>query len=153
MDEVVDVARASDEDASESDDGSECSLPSYSELNWYVMSDSILLSIFQYLTPKELTTAGEVCRSWYRVSRDEFLWKYLFYRTYKIDPDVGIVPGTYTRRIDAIVVFVTRSKITFPVRILHVGNVNLYHSLADKVEFKLEAEIQFNRITILHMAL
>lgn len=85
---------SSDEDVSESDDGgSEYSSRSEGELSWYVMSDSILLSIFQYLTPKELTTAGEVCRSWYRVSRDEFLWKYLFYRTYKIDPDVGIVPG------------------------------------------------------------
>ncbi|XP_012272975.1 F-box/WD repeat-containing protein 5 isoform X2 [Orussus abietinus] len=61
--------------------------------NWFYMPDSILLSIFQYLTPKELTTAGEVCRSWNRVSQDDFLWKDLFYRTYKIDPNVGIMPG------------------------------------------------------------
>ncbi|KAG5345860.1 FBXW5 protein, partial [Acromyrmex heyeri] len=104
MDDVEDTARddrpgPSDEDVedvSESDDGSEYSSRSEGEsgeFNWYVMSDSILLSIFQYLTPRELLTAGEVCRSWFRVSRDEFLWKYLFYRTYKIDPDVGIVPG------------------------------------------------------------
>jgi len=104
MDDVEDTARddrpgSSDEDVedvSESDDGSEYSSRSEGEsdeFNWYVMSDSILLSIFQYLTPRELLTAGEVCRSWFRVSRDEFLWKYLFYRTYKIDPDVGIVPG------------------------------------------------------------
>ncbi|TGZ48936.1 Uncharacterized protein DBV15_03380 [Temnothorax longispinosus] len=96
--DVEDVARAdqtSDEDVSvsESDDGSEYSSRSEGDLTWYVMSDSILLSIFQYLSPRELMTAGAVCRSWYRVSRDEFLWKYLFYRTYKIDPDVGIVPG------------------------------------------------------------
>ncbi|XP_011170787.1 F-box/WD repeat-containing protein 5 [Solenopsis invicta] len=96
MDDVEDTARADQRSSDEevvsetSDDGSEYY---EGELNWYVMSDSILLSIFQYLTPKELMTAGEVCRSWYRVSRDEFLWKYLFYRTYKIDPDVGIVPG------------------------------------------------------------
>ncbi|XP_071563306.1 F-box/WD repeat-containing protein 5 isoform X1 [Temnothorax nylanderi] len=96
VEDVEDVARAdqtSDEDVSESDDGSEYSSRSEGDLNWYVMSDSILLSIFQYLSPRELMTAGAVCRSWYRVSRDEFLWKYLFYRTYKIDPDVGIVPG------------------------------------------------------------
>lgn len=61
--------------------------------NWYYMPDSILLNIFQYLTPKELTIAGEVCKSWYRVSHDEFLWKDLFYQTYKIDPDIGIMPG------------------------------------------------------------
>ncbi|XP_011633746.1 F-box/WD repeat-containing protein 5 isoform X2 [Pogonomyrmex barbatus] len=97
MDGVEDAALVADQTAeeniSESDDGSEYSSRSDYDYNWYVMSDSILLSIFQYLTPRELMTAGEVCQSWYRVSRDEFLWKYLFYRTYKIDPDVGIVPG------------------------------------------------------------
>lgn len=61
--------------------------------NWYYMPDSILLNIFQYLTPKELIIAGEVCSSWHRVSRDEFLWKDLFYQTYKIDPDIDIMPG------------------------------------------------------------
>ncbi|XP_070154179.1 F-box/WD repeat-containing protein 5 [Polyergus mexicanus] len=97
MDGVEDIARdcqTADEEVSESDNNSEClSQRSESDVNWYYMPDSILLSIFQYLTPKELTIAGEVCRSWHRVSHDEFLWKYLFYRTYKIDPDVGIMPG------------------------------------------------------------
>ncbi|KAM0733268.1 F-box/WD repeat-containing protein 5 [Formica fusca] len=97
MDAVEDIARdcqTSDEEVSESDNNSEClSQRSEGDVNWYYMPDSILLSIFQYLTPKELTIAGEVCRSWHRVSHDEFLWKYLFYRTYKIDPDVGIMPG------------------------------------------------------------
>lgn len=115
MDDVEDIARAdqaSDEDVSESDDGSEHSSRSEGDYNWYVMSDSILLSIFQYLTPRELMIAGEVCRSWYRVSRDEFLWKYLFYRTYKIDPDVGIVPGT-SRHGCIHGTLIARSKITF----------------------------------------
>lgn len=98
MDGVEDGAqshRATDEDASEdTDNSSEClSQRSEGDVNWYYMPDSILLIIFQYLTPKELMTAGEVCRSWHRVSRDEFLWKYIFYRTYKVDPDVGIMPG------------------------------------------------------------
>lgn len=61
--------------------------------NWFYMPDSILLSIFRYLNPKELLTAGEVCKSWNRVSKDEFLWKNLLYRTFKIDPSIGIVPG------------------------------------------------------------
>ncbi|XP_029160242.1 F-box/WD repeat-containing protein 5-like [Nylanderia fulva] len=93
-DDVARDRQSADEDVSESDNNSEClSQQSEGDVNWYYMPDSILLSIFQYLSPKELTIAGEVCSSWHRVSRDEFLWKYLFYRTYKIDPDVGIVPG------------------------------------------------------------
>ncbi|KAL7306531.1 hypothetical protein TKK_0001224 [Trichogramma kaykai] len=63
------------------------------EIDWSYMPDTVLLSIFQYLSPKELLTSGEVCTSWNRVSRDEMLWKRLFYHTYKVDPNVGIMPG------------------------------------------------------------
>ncbi|XP_034949741.1 F-box/WD repeat-containing protein 5 isoform X1 [Chelonus insularis] len=61
--------------------------------NWYYMPNSILLSVFKLLTPREVVTAGMVCKHWCRVSQDELLWKDLFYRTYKIDPSVGIMPG------------------------------------------------------------
>ncbi|XP_015118789.1 F-box/WD repeat-containing protein 5 [Diachasma alloeum] len=61
--------------------------------NWYYLPDPILLSVFQLLTPREVVTAGEVCKSWNRVSQDELLWKELFYRTYKIETSVGIMPG------------------------------------------------------------
>lgn len=63
------------------------------ESSWYYMPDSVLLSIFQYFSPRELLTAGEVCRSWNRLSQDELLWKALFYKTYKVDASVGIMPG------------------------------------------------------------
>ncbi|EFN82981.1 F-box/WD repeat-containing protein 5 [Harpegnathos saltator] len=94
VENTSDDRQVTDEDVSESDNISEClSQQSEDDNNWYYMPDSILLNIFQYLTPKELMTAGEVCRSWHRVSHDEFLWKDLFYQTYKIDSDVGIMPG------------------------------------------------------------
>ncbi|KAJ4428297.1 hypothetical protein ANN_24315 [Periplaneta americana] len=61
--------------------------------NWYYLPDSILLHIFQYLSARELLDVGLTCRSWLRVSYDEFLWKDLFYYNFKIDPSVKIVPG------------------------------------------------------------
>jgi hypothetical protein len=61
--------------------------------NWYYLPDSILLHIFQYLSARELLDVGLTCRSWLRVSYDEFLWKDLFYSNFKIDPSVKIVPG------------------------------------------------------------
>nr|XP_012144149.1 PREDICTED: F-box/WD repeat-containing protein 5 isoform X2 [Megachile rotundata] len=84
-----------DKNSVESKDESDC-LSDMSEgyENWYCMPDTILLNIFQYLTPQELVIAGEVCKSWHRVSYDEFLWKDLFYQTYKISPNVGIMPET-----------------------------------------------------------
>ncbi|XP_026672094.1 F-box/WD repeat-containing protein 5 isoform X2 [Ceratina calcarata] len=81
-----------DETNNKSEDESEGSTTSQGS-DWHYMPDTVLLNIFQYLTPRELTIAGEVCKSWYRVSHDEFLWKDLFYQTYKIDPDIGIKPG------------------------------------------------------------
>ena len=83
----------SEEDINQSESSPESPESPEENENWYYMPDSILLNIFQYLTPKELTIAGEICKSWHRVSRDEFLWKDLFYQTYKIDPDIGIMPG------------------------------------------------------------
>ncbi|XP_053996720.1 F-box/WD repeat-containing protein 5 isoform X1 [Hylaeus anthracinus] len=96
--DVVDYVSENQEDSEEdtvmSEDKSDCLSETYDENErWCYMPDSILLNIFQYLTPRELTIAGEACRSWHRVSCDEFLWKDLFYQTYKIDPDVGIMPG------------------------------------------------------------
>lgn len=61
--------------------------------NWNYLPDSILLHIFQYLSARELLDVGLTCRSWFRVSYDEFLWKDLFYYNFKIDPSVKIAPG------------------------------------------------------------
>lgn len=81
-DDVARDSQSADEDVSESDNNSEClSQRSEGDIDWYYMPDSILLSIFQYLAPKELTIAGEVCRSWHRVSHDEFLFLSLLGKT------------------------------------------------------------------------
>ncbi|XP_076283274.1 F-box and WD repeat domain containing 5 [Lasioglossum baleicum] len=79
-----------------SHDESDCPSDTFEENSnskWCYMPDSILLNIFQYLTLRELIIAGEVCKSWHRVSYDGFLWKNLFYQTYEIDPVVGMMPG------------------------------------------------------------
>ncbi|KAL1124378.1 hypothetical protein AAG570_001007 [Ranatra chinensis] len=60
---------------------------------WNYVPDSILLHIFQYLTPKELLNVGLTCQTWNRVSYDELLWKHLLYRNFKIDPSIPIPPG------------------------------------------------------------
>nr|CAD7205018.1 unnamed protein product [Timema douglasi] len=61
--------------------------------SWMYAPDSVLLHIFQFLSPKELLNAGLVCSSWCRLSYDQLLWKHLLYRNFSIDPSVGISPG------------------------------------------------------------
>ena len=36
---------------------------------------------FSFLSPKEALNAGQVCRNWYRLSKDEMLWKSLLQET------------------------------------------------------------------------
>nr|CAJ82740.1 F-box and WD-40 domain protein 5 [Xenopus tropicalis] len=57
------------------------------------LPDSILYQIFQSLGPSDLLSAGLVCRRWYRVSRDDFLWKELFYRHFRVHRHILRIPG------------------------------------------------------------
>lgn len=48
---------------------------------WTNLPDSLLLHIFCFLSPNEVLLAGEVCRNWLRLSKDEMLWKCLLQQT------------------------------------------------------------------------
>lgn len=48
---------------------------------WTELPDNLLLDIFSFLSPKEALNAGQVCRNWYRLSKDEMLWKSLLQET------------------------------------------------------------------------
>ncbi|XP_066569413.1 F-box/WD repeat-containing protein 5 [Amia ocellicauda] len=48
------------------------------------LPDSLVLEILLLLPPRAVLRAGQVCRQWLAVSRDEFLWRDLFYRYYHI---------------------------------------------------------------------
>ncbi|MEE6504861.1 hypothetical protein FKM82_005362 [Ascaphus truei] len=55
--------------------------------------DSILYQIFLSLGPADLLSAGLVCQRWYAVSRDDFLWRELFYRCYRVQRHILRCPG------------------------------------------------------------
>ena len=48
---------------------------------WTELPDNLLLHIFCFLSPKEVLLAGQVCRNWHRLSKDEMLWKFLLQET------------------------------------------------------------------------
>ncbi|KAM9326462.1 F-box/WD repeat-containing protein 5 [Gastrophryne carolinensis] len=58
------------------------------------LPDSILYQIFLSLEPPDLLSAGLVCHRWYAVSRDDFLWRKLFYRHYQVGRLAHRYPGT-----------------------------------------------------------
>lgn len=45
------------------------------------LDEGIILEIFDYLNILDLLQAGQVCKQWYRISRDYYLWKSLDLKT------------------------------------------------------------------------
>ncbi|XP_067417687.1 F-box/WD repeat-containing protein 5 [Emydura macquarii macquarii] len=58
-----------------------------------LLPDSILYEIFLYLDHTDVLAVGLVCQQWHAVARDEFLWKELFYRYYKVSREVPRHPA------------------------------------------------------------
>ncbi|XP_061867643.1 F-box/WD repeat-containing protein 5 isoform X1 [Colius striatus] len=58
-----------------------------------LLPDSVLYEIFLYLGHADVLAAALVCRQWSAVARDEFLWKELFYRYYRVSRDVPRHPA------------------------------------------------------------
>ncbi|KAI4873542.1 hypothetical protein NFI96_027182 [Prochilodus magdalenae] len=57
------------------------------------LPDSLVLEIFLHLPHTAVLRAGLTCRHWFAVSRDEFLWKELFYSYYRIPRSVPRHPA------------------------------------------------------------
>lgn len=57
------------------------------------LPDTVLFEIFLYLDHVDVLSVGLVCQQWRAVARDEFLWKELFYRYYRVSRDVPRHPG------------------------------------------------------------
>lgn len=60
---------------------------------WEHIPDDITLHVFTFLPAAALLQAAQVCRCWNRVTRDELLWRDLFYRHWKIDRNIPMAPG------------------------------------------------------------
>uniref|UniRef100_A0A1A7XU51 F-box and WD-40 domain protein 5 n=1 Tax=Iconisemion striatum TaxID=60296 RepID=A0A1A7XU51_9TELE len=58
-----------------------------------VLPDSLVLEIFLRLPHDAVLRAGLTCRQWLAVSRDEFLWRELFYSYYRIPRSVPRHPS------------------------------------------------------------
>ncbi|XP_041667645.1 F-box/WD repeat-containing protein 5 [Cheilinus undulatus] len=58
-----------------------------------VLPDSLVLEIFLRLPHDAVLRAGLTCRQWLAVSRDEFLWRELFYSYYRIPRSVPRHPA------------------------------------------------------------
>ena len=57
------------------------------------LPETVLLHVFSFLSAKDLLNISETCKTWHRIARDEFLWRDLVQRTWKIDASIAMGPG------------------------------------------------------------
>lgn len=62
---------------------------------WCVVPEEVFLKILYCLTPKEVLNVGLCCKRWNTITKDDFLWKKMFHRDFKIDIHISIKPGIY----------------------------------------------------------
>ncbi|GAB0097263.1 F-box/WD repeat-containing protein 5 [Sergentomyia squamirostris] len=61
--------------------------------DWNLIPEPVLLKIYFQLSPREILNAGETCRRWCDISRDDYLWRKVFKRDFKVDKNIGLKPG------------------------------------------------------------
>lgn len=61
--------------------------------NWSLVPEPVFLTILNYLTAREILSAGECCRRWNDITKDDYLWKKIFQRDFKVDSVIGLKPG------------------------------------------------------------
>lgn len=65
--------------------------------NWSLVPEPVFLTILNHLTAREILNAGECCRRWNDITKDDYLWKKIFQRDFKVDPVIGLKPGKFWR--------------------------------------------------------
>lgn len=94
------VTYSDDDSDDENDDNQQEEYQSYrvseSEYcsKWSLIPEPVFLKIFKNLSTVDILQAGKSCRRWNSLSKEEYLWKKLFQRDFKVDPNIGLKPGT-----------------------------------------------------------
>lgn len=63
---------------------------------WSLIPEPVFFKILKLkiLSSVDILRAGTACRRWNIIAKDDFLWKKLFQRDFKVDPNIGLRPGT-----------------------------------------------------------
>lgn len=74
-----------------SDDESE----SFDNSEWVYMPENVLVKIMMYIEVREVLDMGSCCKRWYRISRDDWIWRKAFQKDFglPLNKKVGLKPG------------------------------------------------------------
>lgn len=63
--------------------------------SWTLIPEHVFLSILQYLSTSDTVHAGQCCRRWNVICKDDYLWRKFFQRDFKVAKNIGLKPGAY----------------------------------------------------------
>lgn len=79
-------------DSTPKDDIEKCSYV-WNDRDWNFIPDPVLLKIATLLSVRDILNVSEVCRRWNDITKDEYLWKRIFQRDFKVDRTIPLKPG------------------------------------------------------------
>lgn len=62
---------------------------------WALIPEPVLLSILRRLSHKDIVRASKCCQRWNDICKDDFLWRQVFRRDFKVAPDIVLKPGEF----------------------------------------------------------
>lgn len=65
----------------------------WNDTEWNFIPEPVLLKILTLLPVRDILNAGTSCRRWNDISKDEYLWKRVFQRDFKVDRTIPLKPG------------------------------------------------------------
>lgn len=65
----------------------------WNNTDWDYIPQPILLKILAQLPVRDILNASECCRRWNDITKDDYLWKKVFQRDFKIDKTIALKPG------------------------------------------------------------
>lgn len=60
---------------------------------WVFIPEPMFTKIFLYLNPRDMLNAGQTCKRWNKLSRDDYIWRKYFQREFNVDTSIGLKPG------------------------------------------------------------
>lgn len=95
---TVQTATIMDDEANASASASDSDIPIS---GWQYLPDPVFLQcVSSYLSVGDLVRMSQTCRSWWAKSQDDYLWKRLFRRDFKVSPSIGLRPGKLANDIN-----------------------------------------------------
>lgn len=65
---------------------------------WVFIPEPMFTKIFLYLEPRDMLNAGQACKRWTKLSRDDYIWRKYFQREFNVDTNIGLKPGAESWR-------------------------------------------------------